>query len=292
MKHGVRRSGLVPALLVASLAAEAQVGVRSDDAMNVLSAPVLRVMTLNIGHGRGRRLHQSYLRGATIRRHLDAVGRLVSRENVVAAALQEVDAPSWWSRGVDQLARLSRGTSLDASFHGIHATSPVYRYGTALIASAPFDRTFSAAFPSALFTPAKGFVFATLRWEVDGRIRPLTLASVHLDFLSAAARRRQAARVISALAGVAGPLVVMGDFNSTWGEPGSVVRGIAEDLSLEAFRPGAQGLATYPRTGQRIDWILISEDLAFADYRMVAERVSDHLAVVADIVPADSVLDE
>ncbi len=44
-------------------------------------------------------------------------------------------------------------------------------------------------------------------------------------------------------------------------------------------------IRTVPTRGTRIDWILISSGLEFAEHRTLPDRVSDHLAVVAEIVP-------
>jgi hypothetical protein len=33
----------------------------------------------------------------------------------------------------------------------------------------------------------------------------------------------------------------------------------------------------------RLDWILVSEELAFSSYRTLPDRLSDHLGVVAEI---------
>ena len=80
------------------------------------------------------------------------------------------------------------------------------------------------------------------------------------------------------------PLIVMGDFNSHWDQKRSYVRQLAENLELAAYEPQNDHLGTYKSTdGKRLDWILVSGDLAFSRYEVLPDRVSDHLAVYAEL---------
>ena len=45
----------------------------------------------------------------------------------------------------------------------------------------------------------------------------------------------------------------------------------------------ADDLATYPSSGRRLDWVLISEDLEFLRHEVLPQVVSDHQAVAAII---------
>jgi hypothetical protein len=52
------------------------------------------------------------------------------------------------------------------------------------------------------------------------------------------------------------------------------------------LRPFAERASpTYPawRPLVRLDWILISEGLEFAEYATLGDRISDHLGIVADV---------
>ena len=131
----------------------------------------------------------------------------------------------------------------------------------------------------------KGFVVATLdRPELGGEI---DVVSVHLDFLAAEQRREQLAVMIEALSPRSRPLIVMGDFNCTWDLEEACVATLAEALNLHTYQPKA-ALFSFPADAptKRLDWILISEELRFADYGVLPQQVSDHLAVVATIAPA------
>jgi endonuclease/exonuclease/phosphatase family metal-dependent hydrolase len=41
---------------------------------------------------------------------------------------------------------------------------------------------------------------------------------------------------------------------------------------------------TYPPLNVRYDWILISDELEFKSYQVIMNRISDHPAVVSEIV--------
>ncbi len=78
------------------------------------------------------------------------------------------------------------------------------------------------------------------------------------------------------------PLIIMGDFNSEWFSREDVLRKLAKKNGLHVYRPHAKDLATY-KSGTRLDWILISEELEFTDYRVLPDLLSDHSAVLARV---------
>ena len=76
----------------------------------------------------------------------------------------------------------------------------------------------------------------------------------------------------------------MGDLNSQWGDDKSHVRILADELDLRAFFEEGTELGTYKSLdGKRLDWILISQDLEFRDYKVLPDVVADHFAVYAEI---------
>jgi endonuclease/exonuclease/phosphatase family metal-dependent hydrolase len=52
---------------------------------------------------------------------------------------------------------------------------------------------------------------------------------------------------------------------------------------MQVYQPLADGMGTYPSSGRRLDWVLISNDLEFLHHEVLLHMVSDHHAVVADI---------
>jgi len=129
---------------------------------------------------------------------------------------------------------------------------------------------------------------------------PLWVAVAHLDHVGRDARLQQARIAAEWVRSRGGPVILLGDFND---EPGSAVHRLltAPEVGLadtwEALgRPEGPGSFTHHGfTGKpaktRMDWILISRDLAVTDARIVTDRdrgryPSDHFPYVAEIVPA------
>lgn len=242
---------------------------------------VIRVLTLNLAHGRARAWMQSSLRKADwYRGNLDVVARMLAREKPDVVALQEAELGSRWAGMFDHVAYLAERAELDV----VAATPFVlvddrFRYGTAVLARAESIEHGGAAFASHGRWP-KGYTWARLRigtFEV-------TVASVHLDHASEAVRRRQAVELADTLAREPAPYVVLGDFNSTGRSPLSPVHEVERRLGLRAFAPSGRMPSTYPALGRRLDWILVSPSLAFVGcHVLVDDRLSDHRAVIADL---------
>jgi endonuclease/exonuclease/phosphatase family metal-dependent hydrolase len=242
----------------------------------------LRVMTLNLAHGRGQGLHQMLQTAEARSRNLQQVRALLAREAPDLVAVQEVDAPSFWSGGVDQLNFLGRDLQFRHYLHGAHVQAPGLAYGNGLLATLAMDDSRALTFASATGHPAKGFVAARLRWPRRPGLE-LDLVSVHLNPLSAQLRRAQARELVQALAPRQRPLILMGDFNTEWQGSDSALRLIAAELGLQAYRPEAEDLDSFPRLGRRLDWILVSPELEFLDYRVLNAAVSDHRPVLAEL---------
>ena len=247
------------------------------------SRPTLRVASLNIAHGRGPAALHLVVRREAAEANLDRVATVLRRERPDVVALQEVDAASVWSGSFDHLDYLQQAAGFAHRYHGRHvdagAAGARLRYGTALLADRPMTEPLSHAFRVDVLD-TKGLVAAGV--TLDGR--SLQVVSIHLDFRSAARRRAQVRQAIDLLDGVGLPLVLMGDLNETWREGGAVQR-LADGLGLRVHRGPAPGWDTWPsgRPTRRIDWILISPELEFVDYRVWPDRVSDHLGVAARI---------
>jgi endonuclease/exonuclease/phosphatase family metal-dependent hydrolase len=135
-----------------------------------------------------------------------------------------------------------------------------------------------------MLTPRKGLVLTEIEMP-DGTDRQSTTAvdvlSVHFDYLSNRAKRRQVDELVSILAERGNPTIVLGDFNSGWNGPNSHMRDLVAATGLIAYQPESEKLATHE--GTRIDWILISREFRFQRYQVLPQIVSDHLPVIADI---------
>ena len=244
--------------------------------------PTLRVVTLNVAHGRGTGRHQALTRKRTHMANLDAVAALLMRLEPDVVALQEADGPSLWSGRFSHIDYLAGKAEFACSIRGEHVKRARNSYGTALLSMLPLENPKSVCFAPSPPTPTKGFVVATVAWPGDPKVK-LDVASVHLDFARNSVRLRQVAQLIEALEGRGHPLVVMGDFNCQWADDGSPLPKLAKALELDAHKPKAEGMTTFPKLKRRLDWILISPRLVFVRYENVPDRVSDHLGVVCEI---------
>lgn len=243
----------------------------------------LKVATLNIAHGRSNGLHQVLLPRARIQANLDAIAALLRREAPEVVSLQEADGPSLWSGRFDHVRYLAEKAGFRYHSRGRHVQAPGLRYGTALLSRDALTDPRSVAFRPSPPTPPKGFLVAAV--HPPGRPDlELDVVSVHLDFASARVRARQIDTMIRHLSGRGRPMVVMGDFNCGWTDGSSGLRRLAEGLSLQTWKPEERDLVTFAATGKRLDWILVSPGLQIKRHQVLQDVVSDHKAVVAEIL--------
>lgn len=251
----------------------------------IIASETLDVLTLNIGHGRGRSMNQLFVTRAGHERNLGGVAVLLKRSGAHVIALQEADAPSLWSGRFDHVDFLADATGYDCFVHGHHADTWLFTFGAALMSQFPISDAGSHAFRPSWPTTTKGFVHGTVYWKAGNEAippRPVTLVSVHLDFSRRKVRDAQIAEMVEALTGLSTPVIILGDFNADWSKDDSAVREVASKFELRAYTPDAGNLGTYGNI-KRLDWILISEELEFISYEVVPGLVSDHLALLARI---------
>ena len=247
-----------------------------------LDSKLLKVITFNIAHGRGNGLHQLLQSGDKARSHLDMIVTMLKEQRPDVVALQEADGPSFWSGTFDHVEYIATHGLFSQYVHGSHTNGLRLSYGTALISNLKLMHPETITFDPELSLPAKGFVVATMAWPGNACVE-LDAVSVHLDFSSKEIRQQQAAILIKTLRGRNRPVVVMGDFNATWGKDSSVLRLIASELGLLPYQADQAGLETFARLGRRLDWILISPEFEFKSYKVINSKASDHQPVVAEL---------
>ena len=251
---------------------------------STVRADVLRLLTLNASHGRKTAWNQMLVSKKRTYENLDLIASLLKKTNADIVALQEADAPSRWSGKFDHVDYLRDKSEYRCSLMGGHADTWYFTFGTAVLSKARMTDIDSVSFPATPPTTTKGFVRASITWDVQGRIVPVTIVSVHLDFLRKSVRNKQIEMLVEELKDAESPLIVMGDFNSRWDQKRSHVQQLVEALELTAYEPQNDLLGTYKKTdGKRLDWILVSRDLTFSHYQVLPDIVSDHLAVYAEL---------
>jgi len=255
-----------------------------ESAQTSLPAGPIRLISLNISHGRGSALNQLLVNKEQVYANLDRVAALLASYAPDVVALQEADDASGWSGSFDHVGYVADQINFACRMHGAHSRSLFARYGTALLTREQPVAGKSVRFASSWVTLRKGYVWVTLDWPVAEQPVLLTVASVHFDFLRKGSRDQQLDQLIEGLRQAPGPLIILGDFNSSWDQQESHVRRLREELDLRVYEPEQAGQGTYKSTeGRRLDWILVSADLDFKAYEVLPEQVSDHLAVYAEV---------
>jgi endonuclease/exonuclease/phosphatase family metal-dependent hydrolase len=251
----------------------------------LVTAPSLRVLSANLAHGRGTGFNQMLQNEATARENIRQAAALLEQLDADIVGLQEADAVSRWSGGFDHVLAIAETSGYGCRVHGLHASNRFFEYGTALLSRFEFEKAAIHHFAPTPPAQRKGFVAAQVAWNPGGVLatpRLVTLASVHLDFSSAGNRESQLAEMEEVLAGFPRPLVLLGDFNLDWEAQDGLLRRFADALDLVTWQPDSANFPTYGGD-KRLDWILVSSDLAFMEYRVIDDDISDHLPVWAQL---------
>ena len=243
------------------------------------------VMTLNIGHGRGASLHQLIQSRAGIKTNTDVIDKVIIREQIDIAALQEVDGPGFWNGGLDLIEHLAENSGMPHGIWTRNVETVALSYGTALLSDLPYSQADSYTFKARPFILPKGFTAGLFKISEHSDTH-ICVISLHLAPLLPQMRRLQVRAVMEVLKDIDYPLVICGDFNTGW-KDNSAVKQMVDGLNLKAWKPEEKGLGTHHTGSRRLDWILISEDLEFTDYIVLGEKLSDHSAVKAVIRHAE-----
>jgi endonuclease/exonuclease/phosphatase family metal-dependent hydrolase len=243
----------------------------------------LRVMTLNLAHGRGNNFHQILISNAQIKTNLDNIIKVSQREAPHVLAVQEVDNSAYWSGHINQVDYLATNSSLENTAQGNHVDGYILNYGTSILSRLQLQNskshTFTATSP---LTFSKGFVVSTVKWPGKPDIE-VDIVSVHLDFMLNSTRQHQAKEMVTYLDARNRPLILMGDFNDDWRREESVITYLTDSLALKAYQPNSEEFVSYPDSNKRLDWILISNELDFISFNVLPDVLSDHRAVIAEL---------
>lgn len=247
----------------------------------------LKVFNLNIAHGRKEALNQMLVSEESIRRNLHEIGRLLKRSSADIVALQEADGPSRWSGGFDHVAELAQQGDYAWYCRAGQARSWMFEFGTALLSKNEMTEVISHSFSPTPPTLTKGFILGQISWypnQESAKPVPVDIVSIHLDFSRHKVRQQQLIDLLQVLAARKNPVIVLGDLNSDWFDEESIVRQLVQQADLQAYRPAANDLGTYRKNDRRLDWILISKELTFKNYSVLPDSVSDHYAIMAEII--------
>ncbi len=244
--------------------------------------PHLRVATLNIAHGRGDSLNQLLVSGAQTRKNLDTIGDFLREQGIHIAALQEADAPSWWSGKFNHTDYLADTAGFSHWAQASHASLGVGHYGTAVLSKLPIAMALATDFTPSPPTANKGFTLAEIQWlQTSGELITIDIISIHMDFSRKSVRQSQLRELEQVMDSRRNPLVLMGDFNSESLAARLVDRAAENSRRLHTlpFSKGEQ--SSYK--DKRLDWIIVSGEFEIVDYRTATEVLSDHRAVIATL---------
>lgn len=250
----------------------------------------LRLLTLNVAHGRKDALNQLFRSEQTIRNNLTEIATLLKQVGADVVALQEADGPSRWSGNFDHVELLAQLAGYSWHARASHAQSSLFDYGTAILSKTELRDVVIHSFTPSPPTLTKGFVLGQIEWLPNPEtISPVVVdvISVHLDFSRADVRQQQIEEMIDVLTDRKKPVIILGDFNSDWLSDTSEMHELICRGHLHAYRPLAHDLGTYRKNGRRLDWILLSQELDFEKYVVLPDVVSDHHAVVAEVFLRD-----
>jgi endonuclease/exonuclease/phosphatase family metal-dependent hydrolase len=237
-------------------------------------------MTLNLGHGKGRGMIQELVSNKRTRKNLDEIAGILIRECPDVAAFQEADIKSRRSGNFNHINYIVERAGYQQAVHSEHVKGLGFHHGTALISMLKIKDPLTITFNPARSSPDKGFTVCTVEF---GEIE-LDVVSVHLELVSSSTRQKQARQMVSLLSERGNPLVVMGDFNCQLQDSIKLLDILKDGLSLSAYELYSEELNTFPFLNRRLDWILISPELEFYSYTVLGDRVSDHLAVIAELI--------
>ncbi|HUS67892.1 MAG TPA: endonuclease/exonuclease/phosphatase family protein [Kofleriaceae bacterium] len=237
----------------------------------------LRVMTYNIRNGRG----------TDDRIDLDRIAEVIASFDPDVLALQEVDCGRQRSGALDQAGELARRLGMEASFAAC-VEDGSERYGIATLSRLPLVSARQVMLPhragARRSEPRCALVTRHTWGDAPAGRRTIDLVNTHLSILRGE-RPAQVAAIAGALGTDAEDLVIAGDLNC---RAGSRTR-LALSRGLRSAAPWARSwpsrLPLLP-----LDHILVRGDLdvlrAGAWTAPGARRASDHLPVVAELVPA------
>lgn len=251
----------------------------------MLTKQTIRVITLNIAHGRKDGFSQLLQSTNSIRNNLNSIGSVLRQVKPDIVALQEADGPSFWSGGFSHVHYLTKNIGFKYAVRGLHVHGLKLSYGTAILSRLPLQD--AQSFNFALSPPSfpKGYVIATLNWQGKNSHLAIDVVSLHLDFLRSSVRKKQIKNLIKTLMNRDNAFIIMGDFNTDWKDSSAILPLLSQQLKLQAYQPLTEDkeLITFPLINKRLDWIFISEDLRFSKYQVLQDNLSDHKAVVAEI---------
>jgi len=245
-----------------------------------LKADQIKVMTINLAHGRSNGKNQILQSKEVIEENVNKIGQLVARESAQVVVLQEADAPSWWSGRFSHVNRVGEIGGMTSAVQGRNIDGLGLQYGAAVVTQLTVTDARQVTFDMNIPTFSKGFVVVTCVWPDDPDFE-FDIISLHLDFASDKVRSYQMSVIQDLIKQSERPVVVMGDFNTDITK--ELLPKFIDETGLSAWRVDDTSIVTFPFLGTRIDWIFVSPELEIIKQNVLDDVVSDHKVVAATL---------
>jgi endonuclease/exonuclease/phosphatase family metal-dependent hydrolase len=260
--------------------------------VNQISTGRLRIVTLNMAHGRGLSTYQGFHSAKGIERNLNRIVALLRRIGADVVALQEVDSDSHWNKHIHLLEYLQENAGYAYGEIGINnrreGRLPL-AYGNGLLSQYAVQHSDNTPFGQSSLGE-KGFLYTELAlpWGV------LPLVNLHLDYRSRTRRIEQIERLIDYLearhlatgGGSYFSPIICGDFNSPSGRSNDAVNHLFNYLmqhchyELHPFA-GRTFPSLLPARG--LDFICVPATYRVRRCKILRSYVSDHRPVLVDL---------
>ena len=243
----------------------------------------LKVISLNLAHGRKLSFNQLFVNEEAFRKNLLDVAEFLKQENADVVALQEADQASSWSGDFNHVEFLAEAAGYPWFVSAVHVDNSFGTYGTAILSKVPIEKALGFTFAPTPPTTNKGYSLIQIDWGTDNTQQKflIDIVSVHLDFSRKSKREAQLDELALTLATRDNAAIILGDFNSEWLSEENVIQEFAEHGRYRAYQPEVDAFHSY--SNKRLDWALISNELEFTDYYVADEELSDHKPVVVQL---------
>ena len=229
----------------------------------------LRVMTYNIhvGVGMDKKLD------------LQRIADVINREKPDLVGLQEVDRGVKRTEGKDEIAELAALTRMEYAF-APNLDFQGGKYGVAILSRFPIKNTVHRMFENKREAERRGMLLVEV--AVDGK--PLAFVTTHLDYQFEDGRVFETEQLLSFLADVKGPLIVVADMNDVPSGGAYQLMRTKFDDAWVTSRAEGDGFS-YPadKPVKRIDHIFYRQNVRAKKARVVETLASDHVPVVAEL---------
>jgi endonuclease/exonuclease/phosphatase family metal-dependent hydrolase len=251
---------------------------------------MLSLYNLNIMHGRNSKnaIIPPFFGRKRIQDNLKKIADNIKENNPDIVTLQEIDQGSILSGSFDQFDWLNSNLNYSYKYFAPSCSitffgKKMFVSGNAIFSRYPLEQCKSHIFDFTFPTDRMGFVSADVKLPNNKLVTVISAHLVYLDWIRHNPRLQELDVIKKVINEKRNSFIISGDLNCDYVGRESSVRDFVKQLNLKVYDSSSRDLSTYPSWNptKRIDWILASKDLEFYSYKVVKEKISDHLGVIA-----------